>query len=252
MTTTGQPYISVVIPAFNEERRLGPTLESIATYLSRQPFTWEIVVVDDGSSDGTTALVEPMHASEPRISVIRCTQNSGKGHAVRVGFLESNGAVVLFSDADCSTPIEEFERLRAAIDAGADVAIGSRAMPDSDVRVRQGVIRQTMGKTFNLLVRLATGLRLHDTQCGFKLFRRDRCLAAFRAQRLDGFAFDVELLFLAKRQGLRISEVPVAWVNSPDSRVHMVRDSARMFRDLARIRWNAITGRYDASPSRAS
>lgn len=246
MATTVDPDISVVIPAFNEERRLAPTLETIATYLARQPFAWEVVVVDDGSSDGTASLVERVHATDPRIGVIRCGENRGKGHAVRVGFLESHGALVLFSDADCSTPIEELERLRAAIDSGADVAIGSRAMKDSDVRVRQGIIRQTMGKAFNLLVRFATGLRLNDTQCGFKLFRRDTCTPVFRAQRLDGFAFDVELLFLARRRLLVISEVPVAWVNSPDSRVHMVRDSARMFRDLLRIRLNAILGRYDS------
>ena len=238
--------ISVVIPAFNEERRLGPTVETIARYLRQRGEPWEIVVVDDGSADDTTGVARRAAAGDERVRVVRFTTNSGKGHAVRSGFLESRGDLVLFSDADCSTPIEELEKLRKAVADGADVAIGSRALPDSDVRVRQGLLRQTAGKTFNVLVRAASGLALHDTQCGFKLFRREKALPAFRAQKLDGFAFDVEVLFLAKRLGLAIAEVAVAWINSPDSKVHVVRDSARMARDLGRIRLASLLGRYDA------
>ena len=251
MATSDPPQLSVVIPAFNEERRLGSTLERVVTYFSAQPFAWEVLAVDDGSADGTAALVERSSVAEPRVRLVRVGSNRGKGNAVRAGFLEARGELVLFSDADLSTPIEEFERLRVALDGlpPRDIAIGSRALPDSDVRVRQNIIRQTMGKTFNLIVRLATGLSLHDTQCGFKLFRRESAQRVFRAQRLEGFAFDVELLFLANRHGLSIAEVPVAWINSPDSRVHVVRDSARMFRDVLRIRLNALLGRYEDDAS---
>jgi dolichyl-phosphate beta-glucosyltransferase len=237
--------LSVVIPAFNEERRLGATLERACAWLGSQAFAWEVVVVDDGSSDGTSALVKRFAATEPRVRLVRVGTNRGKGNAVREGFFAATGRLVLFSDADLSTPIEEFDRLRRALDAGAQVAMGSRALAESEVRVRQNVIRQTMGKTFNLLVRMVSGLPFADTQCGFKLFLRDESAPIFRAQRLDGFAFDVELLFLARRVGLVIAEVPVAWVNSADSRVRIVRDSSRMLRDLFRIRLNAFAGRYD-------
>lgn len=252
MATSDPPQLSVVIPAFNEERRLGATLERVAAYLADQPLEWELLVVDDGSMDGTAALVERASVAEPRMRLVRVGRNRGKGNAVRAGFLEASGEHVLFSDADLSTPIEEVERLRAALRANpesrprADIAIGSRALPDSDVRVRQNIVRQTMGKTFNLIVRLATGLSIHDTQCGFKLFHREAAMPIFRAQRLEGFAFDVELLFLARRRGLHVAEVPVAWINSADSRVHVVRDSLRMLRDVLRIRLNALLGRYDA------
>ena len=251
MATGSDLQLSVVIPAFNEERRLGATLDRVIAWLAAQPLSWEILVVDDGSADGTAALGERMAASEPRLRVVRVGSNRGKGNAVRAGFLDARGELVLFSDADLSTPIEEVERLRARLESGndgrpADIAIGSRSLPESDVRVRQNIVRQTMGKTFNLIVRLATGLAFHDTQCGFKLFRREAAMPVFHAQRLDGFAFDVEILFLAKRFGLRIAEVPVAWINSPDSRVRVVRDSLRMLRDVLKIRANAMLGRYGA------
>lgn len=244
MTTRIQPELTVVVPAFNEERRLGATMDRVALYLSQGSLSWELLIVDDGSTDGSAALAESASAAEPRVRLLRVGRNRGKGNAVRAGFQDARGELVLFSDADLSTPIEELERLRAALAAGAHVAIGSRALPDSDVRVRQNILRQTMGKTFNLIVRLATGLSIHDTQCGFKLFRREPCARVFAAQRLEGFAFDVELLFLAQRCGLKVAEVPVAWINSPDSRVHVVRDSLRMLRDVLRIRLNAMLGRY--------
>jgi dolichyl-phosphate beta-glucosyltransferase len=240
--------LSIVIPAYNEERRLGPTLDAVLDYLDAgdagAPESIEVLVVDDGSKDGTAALVRERAERDRRTRLLSLPQNRGKGAAVRSGFLASRGALVLFSDADNSTPIAEIAKLRRAIEAGADVAIGSRGLPDSDVRVTQHALRRRMGMTFNTLVRFLGGLEVRDSQCGFKLFRRDRALAVFERQRLDGFAFDVEILFIARRMGLRIVEVPVTWINSPDSRVNIWLDPALMLRDLVLVRWNALLGRY--------
>lgn len=240
--------LSVVIPAYEEERRLGPTLDAVLGYLDTGEAgpseAVEIVVVDDGSRDGTAALVRERAERDRRIRLISLPQNRGKGAAVRTGFLAARGDLVLFSDADNSTPIAELRKLRRAVDAGADVAIGSRALPESDVRVRQHAVRQRMGETFNAVVRVIGGLEVRDSQCGFKLFRRATTLQVFERQRLDGFAFDVEILHVARRLGLRIVEVPVTWINSPDSRVRIWRDPALMLRDVVLVRWNEVRGRY--------
>jgi dolichyl-phosphate beta-glucosyltransferase len=225
--------LSVVIPAYNEARRLGPTLDRVAAALVGREH--EILVVDDGSTDGTAALVRA-HAA-PHLRLIELGTNRGKGAAIRRGVLASSGRRVLLCDADLSTPIEALSRLDAALDAGAEVALGSRAVATAEVRVRQPFYRELMGKTFNRLIRLLGVRGFRDTQCGFKLLDGEVGRQLFTRMRVDRFAFDVELVWLAMRLGHRVVEVGVPWVNSADSRVHPIFDSAGMIRDVLRIRW---------------
>lgn len=227
--------LSVVIPVYNEERRLGKTLARIGEYLSKQPYESEILVVDDGSADRTVAVAESAGLGG-RLRVIRHEVNRGKGAAVRTGMAAGRGRFALFSDADLSTPIEEIENFWPRFDAGCDVVIGSRGLPESRIEVHQNIIRETMGRTFNRLVRLLVVPGIHDTQCGFKMFSRRAVEAVFPRCELDGWAFDVEALALAQRLGLRVAEVPVRWVNSPDTRVRAFRASTQMFFDLLRLR----------------
>lgn len=203
----------------------------------------EVVVVDDGSSDGTARVAESF--SGRGVRTLRTPGNRGKGHAVRSGMLEAGRSFVLFSDADLSTPIEELEKLAAPVLAGrAQIAFGSRAVAGSVIEVSQPLYRVAMGKTFNLMVRAIALRGIHDTQCGFKLFTRHAARELFRRQRLDGFGFDVEILAIARRLGFPVAEVPVRWIDSADTRVRAVRDSASMFLDLFRVRWNGWLGRY--------
>ncbi len=241
------PELSIVIPAYNEERRLERALERIREYFSAQPAGMaviEIVVVDDGSVDGTARVVQEWAHENPAIRLISNGENRGKGYSVRHGMLEARGRIALFTDADLSAPIEESARLLAAIDAGSDVAIGSRALDRSLISVHQSGLREVAGKIFNGFVRLFTGLPFRDTQCGFKAFVRERCRIVFEQQRIERFGFDPEVLFLARRHGLRVIEVPVRWAHDPATKVHMLRDSLLMFCDLAYIRWNWLLGRY--------
>lgn len=233
---SASPELSIIIPAYNEASRLGPTLDRVLGWLSEQDRDAEVIVVDDGSKDATTNLVRTRARDEPRLRLVENGVNRGKGYTVGHGVREARGQRILFSDADLSTPIEELLKLEARLTT-AEVVIGSRALPDSDLKVRQPFYRETMGRTFNLLVRLATGLPIHDTQCGFKLFTRQAALDTFGRQKLDGFAFDVEILYLAKRLGYRIAEVPVVWLHCEASRVSPIRDAARMFADIARVRF---------------
>jgi glycosyltransferase involved in cell wall biosynthesis len=237
----------VVVPAFDEESRLGATLARIADYLLATGIDGEIVVVDDGSSDGTSRVAEEALRGR-RGRILRNAENRGKGHAFRRGFLESAGRWVLLTDADLSAPIEEHAKLAvAARDHDLDVAFGSRALPESRVEARQHVMRQSMGKSFNALVRAATRLPYRDTQCGFKLLHRERCRPVVEKMVVDGFAFDVELLFLCTRFGLRAREVPVVWRDARGSKVGLVGDPLRMLLDLARIRWRFRRGMYNPS-----
>ena len=237
--------LSVVIPAYNEAGRIGPTLGRIAEHLGGLGLEYEIVVVDDGSGDETRAVVQEAAKDIPALRLVANGVNRGKGFSVKTGFLHSTGELALVSDADLSTPIEELSRFLPEIEGGADIVIGSRALEDSDIIRRQPIHRMLMGKTFNRLVRLLGVRGISDTQCGFKLFRRETCLPIFRALRVERFAFDVELLFLAERKGLRIVERPVRWTNSPYSKVRVIRDSARMLSDVIRIRLRALAGGYD-------
>jgi dolichyl-phosphate beta-glucosyltransferase len=233
--------LSVVVPAYQEERRLGPTLDRLHDFLAGRGEPFEVLVVDDGSSDGTRAVAEEAAARRPAVRVLGLDRNRGKGAAVRAGALAAKGDRILVTDADLSTPIEELTKLQARLEAGADVAIGSRGLPDSDLRVRQTVLRETMGKIFNGIVRALGMLPFRDTQCGFKLFRAEVARDLFSRATVDGFAFDVEILLLAARR-YRVDEVPVAWRNDAASRVSPVRDSLRMLRDVVRLR---LTGRRD-------
>ena len=230
------PFLSVVIPCFNEEKRLGPSLDAVLTYLRGRDYAWEILVVDDGSQDNTVKLAREKLVSTPH-RVLKNKENEGKGAAFKRGMLESGGRYVLFTDADLSTPIEEVERLLAKLEEGFDVAIGSRGLQESRVEVRQNFIRESLGKTFNRIARLVSFKRVRDSQCGFKCFRRETARELFGAQKLKGFSFDAEIIYLAQRRGYKIAEVPVTWRNSPYSRVHILKDSFRMLVDIFRIRW---------------
>jgi dolichyl-phosphate beta-glucosyltransferase len=239
------PNLSVVIPALNEERRLGPTVREAVAFLRARGGSFEILVVDDGSRDGTSALVRRLAEDAPEVRLIRLAQNQGKGLAVRTGIVNAQGELVLFADADGATPISELTRLEAALAGGADVAIGSRAVHSAETVVRARWYRRMMGRTFHALVRGLTVRGIRDTQCGFKLFRGPVAHDLFSRMRMSGFSFDVEVLLMAQRQGYRIAEVPVNWTHKPGSRINLVRDSLRMTRDLFVIRANALRGEYD-------
>jgi dolichyl-phosphate beta-glucosyltransferase len=229
-------FLSIIIPAWNEEKRIGASLQAIKGYLAGKPFAAEVLVVDDGSTDRTSEVTR--RALEGRVAhrVIRLETNQGKGHAVKTGVLASSGKVILFTDADLSTPVEELDKFLAKLDEGFDVVIGSRALPGCDIRVRQARPREAMGKFFNRLVRLFVMDGCLDTQCGFKVFRRAAAMDLFSRLRTKGFAFDVELLVLARKSGFRVAEIPVVWCNFEPSRVRMVRSSWQMLKELMRIR----------------
>ncbi len=238
--------ISVVIPAYNEEQRLPSTLETVLAYLAaRQWSSPEVLVVDDGSTDGTRAAVERFLASGSPVRLLANPGNRGKGYSVRHGMLEAVGDWVLFSDADLSAPIGELDKLlEAARRQQADIAIGSRALDRSLIGVHQSFFREQAGRVFNLMMRLLTGLPFWDTQCGFKLFSRRAAREVFRRQRIDGFGFDVEALFIARLLGFKTVEVPVRWDHVEGTKVSMLRDSVNMFLDLLRVRLYQLRGCY--------
>jgi len=238
-------HLTVVVPAYNEEKRVGPSLEAILRYLERRVFPFEIVVVNDGSRDQTAQLSREILAGCEHHTVIDRKFNRGKGYSVRQGMLAGNGRFLLFSDADLSTPIEELEKLLPPLESGSvQVSIGSRALGGSEVEVHQPWWRETMGKGFNLFVRAIALGGLRDTQCGFKCFTREAAQSIFSVARIDGFGFDVEALYLARKFGFGTREIPVRWINSPDSRVHPLSDASRMLADLLRIRFTDLRGGY--------
>ena len=244
MAEQAAPYLSVVVPAHNEEARLGPTLEAMRKYLSAHGYEYEIVVVDDVSRDRTGQVALAFRETEPRLRLVRREANPGKGAAVQAGMLAARGRYALFSDADNSTPIAEAAKLLAAMEEGADIAIGSRALPDSNLVVRQPWYREYMGRTFNLVVRLIALRQFPDTQCGFKCFRREVAQELFSHQTVSGWAFDVEILFMALRRGYRVVQVPVTWINSRESRVSPIRSSLQMLGDLVALRYKQVRGVY--------
>lgn len=246
------PDLSIVIPAYNEELRLPATLERLAEYLPTLGLQTEVLVVDDGSGDRTAAVAETFAEKISRLRVLSNGANRGKGYSVRHGMLEAAGELVLFTDADLSAPIEESDKLISALKSGYDVAIGSRAMNRSLISTHESVFREFAGIIFNKIVRVVLWLPFVDTQCGFKAFRRERCRIIFELQRIEGFGFDPELLYLARHYGLRSVEIPVRWGHSPDTKVSMLRDSFKMFIDIFVIRWNALSGKYARSRATAA
>jgi dolichyl-phosphate beta-glucosyltransferase len=232
------PPFSIIIPCFNEEARIGQTLRLTVDYLSANAPDSELIVVNDGSVDATAAIArEKLNSAPIAVRLLENFPNRGKGAAVRSGLLAAREQIGVFSDADLSTPLEETPKLIEPIAAGeVDIAFGSRALDRSLIGVHQPWRREQAGRVFNLLVRVATGLGFWDTQCGFKAFRLDACRAILEAARVDGFAFDVELLYLAHRAGLRVCEVPVRWNHVEGSKVSFFRDSLRMLREVMALR----------------
>jgi dolichyl-phosphate beta-glucosyltransferase len=226
--------LSVVVPAYNEEGRLAPGLHQALEYLARRGEPYELLVVDDGSRDATVRVAESFAGRGVR--VVRHERNRGKGAAVRTGLLASRGRKVLISDADFSTPVEEIEKLERFLQDGTPLVIGSRGLADSQVRERQPFYREMMGRTFNLLIRLFGVRGIRDTQCGFKLARGEEGRRIASELKIEGFAWDVEMIWLARRRGYKIAEVGVVWVNSPDSRVDPIRSSFSMLRDVIAMR----------------
>jgi len=240
-------HLSVVIPAYNEAVRIGDNLVRLAAYLAALPLPSEILVVDDGSADGTAAVVEAFasNASTVPVRLLRNGRNRGKGYSIKHGVLSARGEFLLVSDADFSTPVEDLPRLLEPVASGGyGIAIGSRGLPGSRVEKRQPAWRQAMGRSFNRMVRVLTGLPFLDTQCGFKVMRRDPVLPLFRAARVERFAYDVEILYLARKAGIRVLEVPVAWRDAPGSKVNAVFDSFDMLKDILRIVLRDRRGRY--------
>ncbi len=234
---TTSPRLSIIVPAYNEEARIGATLERMVAYLEARGESFELLVVSDGSDDGTNAIVNRIAEAHAQVRLMTYSPNRGKGYAVRVGMLAAGGERLLFSDADLATPIEEIEKLSEALDNGCDIAIGSRDTVGSQLIRRQSMVREMGGRFFNQLVQLIAVPGIHDTQCGFKLFTRRSALAIFSRCQIDHFAFDVEALFLARKYGLRISEIPVRWAHQEGSKVRFVRDAIRMLKTLFRIRF---------------
>jgi len=229
------PWLTIVIPVFNDEEVIGQTLGVVEAFVEACEPWVEVVVVDDGSTDATAQVVERLAMERQWLRMLKLGRNRGKGAAVRAGALAATGDRVLFSDADLSTPLAEVDKLLERIEAGYDVAIGSRALPESQVPVRQWILRERAGKTFNVLVRWLVLPAFRDTQCGFKCFSQSAAREVFALQRATGFEFDVELLCIAQELGLRVAEVPIVWRNHPTSHVRFVRDSGRMFLGLLRI-----------------
>ena len=227
--------LSIVVPSYNEERRLPPTLIDMIDFFDGHESSYEIIVVDDGSRDGTTQVTKKFERIRSQVRRIILPKNYGKGHAVRTGALNAKGELILFADADGSTPIGEVDRLVTAIRGGADIAIGSRALRSEETEVKTRFYRKIIGRVFNGLVNFFLIPGIADTQCGFKLFTRRAARFVFSKQTSDGFSFDIELLLLARKVGLTVKEVPVNWTNIPGSKVNLIIDSAKMFLDIFRF-----------------
>ncbi|HEY0868208.1 MAG TPA: dolichyl-phosphate beta-glucosyltransferase [Fimbriimonas sp.] len=230
------PYLSVVVPAYNEEERLPRTLARLHEYYIAQDYAFDVTIVSDGSKDATGAVVRAFARDHPHFSLLEHHPNRGKGYAVRQGVLAAKGEVVLFCDADLATPQEETEKLLPRIREGADVAIGSRPLRESKLEIRQPWYREMLGRGFNKAVQMLAVRGIDDTQCGFKMFRREAAREIFRRCALDGFSFDIEALMIARDLGYRIDEVPIRWRHQEGSKVSVLRDGAKMLRDLLKLR----------------
>jgi dolichyl-phosphate beta-glucosyltransferase len=246
------PAYSIVIPAYNESARLGASLQKVLAYVHSQNWNAEVIVVNDGSRDSTAEIVRTLGVSEPMLRLIENPGNRGKGYSVRNGMLHTKGDVVIFSDADLSSPIEEAPKLLKALEDGADIAIGSRWLRTETQTQRQPLYRQVFGRIFNMLLRLTLGLNFKDTQCGFKAFKQPAVRAIFPLQKIERWGFDPEILFLARKLGFKVKEVPVLWGHSGGTRINPLIDGARMFAEMLRIRWYSLTGKYTGSARAAT
>jgi dolichyl-phosphate beta-glucosyltransferase len=246
------PHYSIVIPAYNEAARIGNALESVVACTRQRGWNAEVVVVDDGSRDATADIVRLYAQDHPEVRMLQNPGNHGKGYSVRNGLLHSFGEIVMFTDADLSAPIEEAEGLFAAIAAGADIAIGSRWLERARQTIRQPLYRQIFGRCFNGVTRAVMGLPYADTQCGFKAFTRAAAQTIFQLQTIERWGFDPEILFIARKRGYRIDEVPVSWAHDERTRISYLKDGMRMLQDIAIVRWNALLGRYNKPVERIS
>ncbi len=240
---------SIIIPAYNEQDRLGATLEKVLAYAAAQRWRSEVLVVNDGSRDATGDVAREFARRNPSVRLIENPGNRGKGYSVRNGALNASGDIVLFTDADLSTPIEEAGKLFAAIAGGADVAIGSRWLKSELQTERQPVYRQIVGRAFNLVLWAILRINYKDTQCGFKAFSGRAARTLFSLQKIDRWGFDPELLLLARKMGMKVAEVPVEWAHDHRSKIRVFRDGFRMLADLLAVRWYQITGRYTLARS---
>jgi glycosyltransferase involved in cell wall biosynthesis len=240
------PKYSIIIPAYNEAARLGPTLERVLGYVSAQRWDAEVIVVNDGSRDQTPDLIRDYAKRHPCLQLLENPGNRGKGYSVRNGMSHANGELLLFSDADLSSPIEEAPKLLVPLESGAaDIAIGSRWLRPELQTQRQSLLRQLYGRLFNLLLRVLLGLNFKDTQCGFKAFTRQAARRIFPLQQIERWGFDPELLYLAHKAGLRVVEIPVSWAHTGGTRISPLRDGLRMFAEAVKVRWNGLTGKYN-------
>ena len=241
------PRYSIVIPAYNESARIPATLRSVVECVRANQWPAEVIVVNDGSIDSTAQVVRDFSLQAPEVRLLENPGNRGKGYSVRAGILRAHGEIVMFTDADLSAPMEEAERLFAAIANGADIAIGSRWVESGRQTARQPLYRQFFGRCFNLVCRMVMNLPFADTQCGFKAFTRTAAQTVFQLQTIERWGFDPEILFIAIKRGFRIVEVPVSWAHDERSRISYLRDGIQMLKELAIVRWNALTGVYSRS-----
>lgn len=234
-------HLSIIVPCYNEAGRVVDTLKRVRAYLAEQDYTAEIIVADDGSTDGTG---DKVRREMPEVRVLGYARNRGKGFAVRLAMAQARGEFRIVYDADGSTPVTEISKLWREFDAGADVVIGSRALPDSEIEAHQPAYREVIGKAGNLVLRILGLTEFSDTQCGFKAFTREAADVIFPRQVIDRFGADCEYLCIARLHRLRVVDIPVRWINSPDSRVHVIADTLRTLGEALRVRWYLWTGRY--------
>jgi dolichyl-phosphate beta-glucosyltransferase len=244
------PTYSIIIPAYNESARITTSLDKLLAHIAQERWSAEVLVVNDGSRDNTADIVRRYAGLNPNVRLVENPGNRGKGYSVRHGMLSATGDVFLFTDADLSAPIREASKLFAAIASGAEVAIASRWLQRELQTEKQPLYRRVFGRMFNFLLRVVLGLGYKDTQCGFKAFTRNAAMEIFPRQQIEGWGFDPELLFLAKKFNLRVQEVPVEWAHDAGSKINPLVDGLKMFMEILRIRWTDLRGRYKALPNR--